>query len=44
MSREYNHIPKDVLVLFLEIDVEDPSEFEEEVLELKGVNVGVTEC
>jgi hypothetical protein len=39
-QREYNHIPKDVPVLFLEIDVEDPSEFEEEVLEMRGVNVG----
>src|SRR5215211_982489 len=39
-QREYNHIPKDVPVLFLEIDVEDPSEFEEQVLELRGVNVG----
>jgi hypothetical protein len=39
-QREYNHIPKDVPVLFLEIDVEDPSEFEEEVLEVRGVNVG----
>jgi hypothetical protein len=39
-QREYNHIPKDVPVLFLEIDVEDPSEFEEEVLEVKGVDVG----
>ena len=39
-QREYNHIPEDVPVLFLEIDVEDPSEFEEEVLEVRGVNVG----
>jgi hypothetical protein len=39
-QREYNHIPKDVPVLFLEIDVEDPSEFGEEVLEVRGVNVG----
>jgi hypothetical protein len=38
-QREYNHIPKDVPVLFLEIDVEDPSEFED-VLDLRGVNVG----
>jgi hypothetical protein len=29
-----------VPVLFLEIDVEDPSEFEEEVLEVRGVSVG----
>jgi len=39
-QREYNHIPEDAPVLFLEIDVEDPSEFEEEVLEVRGVNVG----
>ena len=34
-QRECNPIPEDVLVLFLEIDVEDPSEFEE-VLEVRG--------
>src|SRR5215213_1300800 len=39
-QREYNHIPKDVPVLFLEIDVEDPSEFKEQVLEVRGVPVG----
>jgi hypothetical protein len=39
-QREYNHIPEDVPVLFLEIDVEDPSEFGEEVLEVRGMNVG----
>src|SRR5215203_5737014 len=39
-QREYNHIPKDVPVLFLEIDVEDPAEFGEEVPEVRGVNVG----
>jgi hypothetical protein len=39
-QREYNRIPKDVPVLFLEIEVEDPSEFEEEVLEVRGVSVG----
>jgi hypothetical protein len=39
-QREYNHIPADAPVLFLEIDVNDPSEFEEEVLEVRGVNVG----
>ena len=39
-QREYNHIPADAPVLFLEIDVDDPSEFEEEVLEVRGVNVG----
>ncbi|MDQ3941852.1 MAG: amino acid transporter, partial [Actinomycetota bacterium] len=38
-QREDNHIPRDVPILFLEIDVEDPSEFEE-VLEVKGVEVG----
>jgi hypothetical protein len=41
-QREYNHIPADAPVLFLEIDVEDPSEFEEEVLEVRGMNAG--EC
>ena len=39
-QREYNHIPQDVRALFLEIHVEDLSEFEEEVLEVRGVNVG----
>jgi hypothetical protein len=38
-QREDNHIPTDVPVLFLEIDVEDPSEFED-VLEVRGVEVG----
>jgi hypothetical protein len=38
-QREDNHIPEDVPILFLEIDVEDPSEFED-VLEVRGVNVG----
>jgi len=38
-QRQYNRIPEDVPVLFLEIDVEDPSEFEEEVLEVRGVEV-----
>jgi len=38
-QREDNHIPRDVPVLFLEIDVEDPSEFEE-VLKVRGVEVG----
>jgi hypothetical protein len=38
-QREYNRVPHDATVLFLEIDVEDPSEFEEEVLEVRGVNV-----
>jgi hypothetical protein len=37
-QREYNHIPEDAPVLFLEIDVGDPSEFEE-VLNVKGVEV-----
>src|SRR3712207_7220640 len=40
LFRSYNHIPKDERVLFLEIDVDDPSEFEEEVLEVRGVEVG----
>jgi hypothetical protein len=39
-QREYNHIPEDAPVLFLEIAVDDPSEFEEEVLEVRGVEVG----
>jgi hypothetical protein len=39
-QREYNHTPADALVLFLEIAVDDPSEFEEEVLEVKGIEVG----
>jgi hypothetical protein len=39
-QREYNHIPAHASVLFLEIDIDDPSEFEEEVLGVKGVEVG----
>jgi hypothetical protein len=38
-QREFNRVPKDVPVLFLEIDVEDASEFED-VLEVRGVAVG----
>lgn len=38
-QREYNHIPSSVPVLFLEIDVEEPSEFED-VLEVRGIEVG----
>jgi hypothetical protein len=38
-QREDNHIPADVPILFLEIDVEDASEFED-VLEVRGVEVG----
>jgi hypothetical protein len=37
-QREYNHIPEDMLVLFLEIDVEDSSEFSD-VLEVQGVEI-----
>ncbi len=37
-QREDNHIPADVPVLFLEIDVADPSQFED-VLEVRGVEV-----
>jgi hypothetical protein len=37
-QREDNHIPQDVPILFLEVDVKDPSEFET-VLEVKGVEV-----
>jgi ABC-type multidrug transport system fused ATPase/permease subunit len=38
-QREDNHIPPDVPILFLEVDVEDASEFED-VLEVRGVEVG----
>jgi hypothetical protein len=38
-QREDNHIPADESIIFLEIDVEDASEFEE-VLEVRGVEVG----
>jgi hypothetical protein len=38
-QREDNHIPHDVPILFLEVDVEDASEFED-VLEVRGVEVG----
>jgi hypothetical protein len=38
-QREYNHIPEDAPVLFLEVDVTDPSEFED-VLEVRGVEIG----
>ena len=38
-QREDNHIPKDVPIIFLEVDVEDASEFED-VLEVRGVEVG----
>ncbi len=38
-QREDNHIPPDVPILFLEVDVADPSEFTD-VLEVKGVQVG----
>jgi hypothetical protein len=37
-QREDNHIPQDIPILFLEVDVKDPSEFET-VLEVKGVEV-----
>jgi hypothetical protein len=38
-QREDNHIPEDVPILFLEVDVDDASEFED-VLEISGVEVG----
>ena len=38
-QREDNHIPASEQILFLEVDVEDASEFED-VLEVKGVEVG----
>jgi hypothetical protein len=37
--REDNHVPEGIPLLFLEVDVDDPSEFEE-VLEVRGVEVG----
>ncbi|MCA1729727.1 MAG: amino acid transporter, partial [Actinobacteria bacterium] len=38
-QREDNHVPKDIPILFLEVDVDDPSEFEE-VLKVRGIEVG----
>jgi hypothetical protein len=38
-QRHDNHIPADESILFLEVDVDDPSEFED-VLEVRGVEVG----
>ena len=38
-QREHTHIPSDVPTLFLEVDVCDPSEFED-VLEVRGVEIG----
>jgi hypothetical protein len=38
-QRKDNHIRADVPILFLEVDVDDPSEFED-VLEVRGVEVG----
>jgi hypothetical protein len=38
-QREDNHIPENFPILFLEVDVEDASEFED-VLEVSGVEVG----
>jgi hypothetical protein len=38
-QQEFNRVPKDLPVLFLEVDVEDASEFED-VLEVRGVEVG----
>jgi hypothetical protein len=37
--REDNHVPTDLPILFLEVEVDDPSEFEE-VLKVQGVDVG----
>ena len=37
-QRKDNHIPAEVPIVFLEVDVEDPSEFED-VLEVRGVEV-----
>jgi hypothetical protein len=38
-QREDNHIPAEEPILFLEVDVEDASEFED-VLEIRGVEIG----
>src|SRR5215210_7589446 len=38
-QREDNHIPPKVPIIFLEVDVDDASEFEE-VLEVRGVEIG----
>ena len=38
-QQEFNRVPKDLPVLFLEVDVEDASEFED-VMEVRGVEVG----
>ncbi len=38
-QRKDNHILADVPIIFLEVDVDDPSEFED-VLEVRGVEVG----
>jgi hypothetical protein len=38
-QREDNHIPEDQPILFLEVDVEDASEFTD-VLEIRGVEIG----
>jgi hypothetical protein len=38
-QRKDNHIPADEPILFLEVDVEDASEFED-VLEVRGVEIG----
>ena len=38
-QREDNHIPEEVPILFLEVDVEDPSEFED-VIEVRGAGIG----
>ncbi len=38
-QREDNHVPEDIPILFLEVGVDDPSEFEE-VMTLRGVEVG----
>ena len=37
-QREHTYIPPDVPILFLEVDVDDPSEFED-VLEVRGIEV-----
>ena len=42
-QRKDNHIPADTPILFLEVDVDDPSEFED-VLEVGAWKLGATGC
>ena len=42
-QREHTRIPPDAPILFLEVDVNDPSEFED-VLEIRGYTLAATGC